>query len=360
MYQLLAADPATVLAPLGLRPDRAAYAYLRNSAPDTHIEGRSDAEHWETTQFALRDLGVAAKHQEALWRLLASVLHLGNIDLQCDAEDDSKCHVAGAAPTNVESEEKKCEDEAEDDGAPAALRLAATLLQVDPAALERALTTRRLVVRASTEAYVVPLTAEQAIDSRDALAKALYAWLFDWVVAQVNVKLRADGGASGGGTSISILDIFGFEVFEHNSFEQLCINYTNEKLQAHFNDHIFVLEKEAYRAEGVNMDELDVEYTSNAGTLALIDGPTGIIETVAECLKLKDEKLRTDAKFLNDLEKATARMKPAAKSRFIQRNIGLRSRLGELCFGVVHYAGEVHYLAQGFIEKNAVRVRLVL
>ena len=140
----------------------------------------------------------------------------------------------------------------------------------------------------------IPLSPDKAAASRDALAKTLYEKLFDWLVGRVNEALRGDGTAlvegSGAsrGRSLAILDIFGFEIFVHNSFEQLLINYTNEWLQSHFNLHVFLNEEALYQSEGIDMPT--VGFIDNTPTLEVLDGkptdgrgaPMGILTALDE------------------------------------------------------------------------------
>lgn len=148
---------------------------------------------------------------------VAAVLHLGNVAFATEGDCDD------AVLADVAAED--------------AVEIAARLLGVAPEALLAALTRRVLETRG--ERIVKALGAEAAAESRDALAKALYARLFDWLVAAVNRKIGSLGAGGAGARSIGILDIYGFESFDTNSFEQLCINLANERLQQHFNGHVF-------------------------------------------------------------------------------------------------------------------------
>ena len=223
-------------------------------------------------------------------------------------------------------------------GAPA-LATAAKLLGVDANLLERALTTRK--IHAGGESIVSVLNAASACEGRDALAKAIYAALFDSIVASVNEALGSSGGDRGGGraaaTSVSILDIYGFEYFQKNSFEQLCINYANERLQQQFNKHMFKLEQEEYEREGIDWTKVDFEDNQacvdvierrQMGILSLLDEqcafPKATDDTFAQ--KMATE-LSSDAKYARD-----------------KRN--------ERVFKVSHYAGEVSYDVDGFLDKN--------
>ena len=140
------------------------------------------------------------------------------------------------------------------------------MLGVTEEALVKVLTHRE--VRAGKDIVVTTLNYTQAINSRDGIAKAVYSALFDWMAEQVNIgveRVRTGPGEN----SIGVLDIFGFEIFEVNSFEQLCINLTNEKLQYHFNDHVFNLELEVYRKE--RLDVQQIQFKDNQGCLDLIE-----------------------------------------------------------------------------------------
>ena len=181
------------------------------------------------------------------------------------------------------------------------------------------------------------LRASQAEEGRDALAKAIYAALFDWLVSRINASFTAD---SHGGTkkkaSISILDIYGFEFFEHNSFEQLCINYANERLQAQFNRHLFQLEKEEYEREGIDVG--GVTFEDNQLCLDLIEQkPVGVLSLLDEqCAFPK----ATDGTFAGKLASEVK------NPRFVP------DKRNQMSFAVSHYAGEVTYNATGWLDKN--------
>ena len=179
------------------------------------------------------------------------------------------------------------------------------------------------------------LNAVAAADGRDALAKAVYAALFDWLVARINASFANTRGAAL--TTISILDIYGFEFFERNSFEQLCINYANERLQQQFNRHLFKLEQEEYEREKI--DWTKVEFEDNQACLDLIERrPMGVLSLLDEqCAFPK----ATDATFAQ---------KMATELRSDPRYA--RDKRDELVFHVQHYAGEVNYDATGFLDKN--------
>mgnify|MGYP002402263829 CR=1 FL=1 len=211
------------------------------------------------------------------------------------------------------------------------VQIVAGLLGVNPAELEEHLLNKTQVTRG--EKIVSPLSMGQALDARDALAKALYSNMFNWLVTRVNTIIDKKSKHH----SIGILDIFGFEDFKKNSFEQLCINFANENLQFYFNQHIFKLEQEEYDRERINWTKID--FSDNQPCLDLIcKRPTGILHV------LDDESAfprGTDDGFC---QKVTGQHKShpyfmCPKTRAPQ-------------FGVKHYAGGVWYDVEGFLEKN--------
>ncbi|KAH1218504.1 Myosin-2 [Glycine max] len=212
---------------------------------------------------------------------------------------------------------------------------AALLMGCSSHELMEALSTRK--IQAGKDTITKTLTLRQAIDARDALAKFIYASLFDWLVEQVNKSLEV--GKRRTGRSISILDIYGFESFQNNSFEQFCINYANERLQQHFNRHLFKLEQEVgnydYELDGIDWTKVDFE--DNQACLDLFEKrPLGL-------LSLLDEESNfpraSDLTLANKL-KQHLHANPCFK--------GERGR----AFSVCHYAGEVLYDTSGFLEKN--------
>uniref|UniRef100_A0A453F056 Myosin motor domain-containing protein n=1 Tax=Aegilops tauschii subsp. strangulata TaxID=200361 RepID=A0A453F056_AEGTS len=163
--------------------------------------------------------------QEAIFRVVAAVLHIGNINFAKGKEVDSSV--------------------IQDDNSRFHLNTASELLECDCNNLEKALITREIVT--PEEIITRTLDPESALASRDALAKTIYSRLFDWIVEKINVSIGQDPNSK---QLIGVLDIYGFESFKINSsFEQLCINYTNEKLQQHFNQHVFKMEQEEYTRE---------------------------------------------------------------------------------------------------------------
>lgn len=211
-YQLMAA-PETDKARVGLGGKSVKdFRYLacdHGGSDITVIEGRSDAERYKATLRALEVIGITGEQQQAVLATLAGILYLGEVGFVGEE---------GAADEEARVQEEQ-----------GALQEAAGLLGCDAAALGRALCSR--TVRTRHETYAVPMTPAQAVDAREALSKELYARLFAWLVARINgstaVDMEREEAASGGVGTIGLLDIFGFESFAVNRFEQLCINYCN-------------------------------------------------------------------------------------------------------------------------------------
>ena len=197
----------------------------------------------------------------------------------------------------------------------------------------QALTTRTLRTRDGD--ILKPLSPAESVLSRDALSKSLYARLFDWLVDKINGSIGQDAHAAG---FIGVLDIYGFESFKHNSFEQFCINLANEKLQQHFNAHVFKAEQAEYEAEAIDWSY--IEFVDNADVLELIESraPPGIISLLDEaCLAPGGSA----SSFANGLAK-----QHAANKRLT------RPKGAAAAFTLQHYAGGVTYAADAFLEKN--------
>jgi len=312
-----------------------AFKYLAGTGTFA-LEDVDDAEGLAATLGAMGVIGLGEEAAEAVLRGVAAVLHLGNIEWAADGE--------GSKP--------------KDKGSKAALAHAAELLGTEPAALHTALSTR--AIEMTGERIVKPLEPAAATESRDALAKTLYARLFDWLVTAINRRISSLGGnangaagaANGGGAqatrrSIGILDIYGFECFETNSFEQLCINLANERLQQQFNAQVLAGEQAEYAAEGVDWSYID--FVDNQDCLDLLEGcggggggAGGACEGV---FPLIDEACRLPRATADDLASAL-RTRLAAHPRF-----GAPKR-PPTAFAVEHYAGSVVYDPTALLDKN--------
>ncbi|KAG5241664.1 myosin [Salix suchowensis] len=283
------------------------YKYLRQSNCYT-ITGVDDAGRFHVVTEALDIVHVSKENQESVFAMLAAVLWLGNVSFSVV---DNENHVEPVV----------------DEG----LTTVAKLIGCNLGELKLALSTRKM--RVGNDTIVQRLTLSQAIDTRDALAKSIYSSLFDWLVEQVNKSLAV--GKRRTGRSISILDIYGFESFERNSFEQFCINYANERLQQHFNRHLFKLEQEEYIQDGI--DWAKVEFEDNQDCLNLFEKkPLGLLSLLDEESTFPNG---TDLTFANKLK------------QHLNSNSCFRGERDK-AFSVRHYAGEVNYDTTGFLEKN--------
>ncbi|KAL9241356.1 hypothetical protein vseg_015477 [Gypsophila vaccaria] len=305
-YQLCAGATASLREKLNLR-SLEEYKYLRQSSCYT-IPYVDDAKQFRNVTEALDVVHVTKDDQESAFAMVSAVLWLGNVSFTII---DNENHVQ---PVHDE-----------------ALLSVAKLLGCNVEELKRALSTRNMKV--GKDNIVQKLTLSQAIDTRDALAKSVYSCLFDWLVEKINKSLGV--GKRRTGRSISILDIYGFESFDKNSFEQFCINYANERLQQHFNRHLFKLEQEEYIQDGIDWTKVDFE--DNQACLNLFEKkPLGLLSLLDEESTFPNG---TDLTFANKL-KQHLKTKPCFK--------GAR----EKAFSVSHYAGEVTYDTTGFLEKN--------
>ena len=278
------------------------------------VPGIDDHADFAETLDAMKIIGLSQDEQDNIFRMLALILWLGNITFR---EDDN-----GNAAISDQS----------------VVDFAAYLLEVESVHLNKALTIR--IVETSRggrrgSVYDVPLNRVQATAVRDALAKAIYFNLFDWIVQRVNASLKARGAVA---NSVGILDIYGFEIFEKNSFEQLCINYVNEKLQQIFIQLTLKTEQEEYAREQIKWTP--ISYFDNKVVCELIEEkrPPGVFAA------------------LNDACATAHADSGAADQTFVQRlnalssNAHFQPRQGQ--FIVKHYAGDVSYAIEGMTDKN--------
>ena len=308
------------------------YGYLDAAkGASTDIAGRPDNAGFEEVLGAMATMGLSDADHADVFRLLAAVLNIGQTKF-VSAND------AGAETTTIDRSDNGC------------FARAAALLCVPDAALEKALCYRKVGARGET--FFTPNSEHTALEVRDGLCKKLYASLFDWVVQKVNANLSvgiAGAAPEGDGTHyIRVLDIFGFESFETNSFEQLCINYCNEKLHYFFNEHIFTLEQEEYERQGIEVPT--IEFEDNLPTLALIDtARTGLFAMIDEEMKLPGGN---DEGYLRKVLAAHAGKDASTQLK----KTHVKAKDARICFTVVHFAGEVNYNVTDFLEKNRDRV----
>ncbi|XP_066511803.1 unconventional myosin-X-like [Hoplias malabaricus] len=301
-YALLAGTNSEQRESFSLLPAKSFY-YLSQSGcvKDDTIDDKCT---FQEVLNALRTMQFGEESIREVLRLLAGILHLGNIEFL----------TAGGAQVSSKT----------------ALSCAAELLGLDCTQLAEVLTHRSMILRG--EEISTPLTVEQAVDSRDSMAMALYSQCFTWIIGKLNKRIHGHDNFH----SISILDIFGFENFEVNRFEQFNINYANEKLQEYFNKHIFSLEQLEYNREGLVWD--DVNWMDNGECLDLIEKKLGLLALVNEESHFPKA---TDATLLEKLH-----------SQHSKNPFYIKPRVAVHYFGVKHYAGEVVYDVRGILEKN--------
>ena len=311
------------LSSLGLQhPDE--FNYL-NQSGCTDIYLVSDQESFHEMEFAATKLGFSKKQLNVVFSACACVLHLGNLTFT-NNEDAGGCTVE------------------QTDTCWGALCHVAALLDVSETQVVNALTKKEL--RARGEVTLVLLNATQANETRDALAKAIYIKCFDFLIHVINEELSVEAfqgrHASEITTTIGVLDIYGFEVFDMNGFEQLFINFANEKLQQHFNHHTFEEEIKACERENISCE--DFTYLDNQETLNLIESKSA--GRGGGILKILDDECKfprgTDEAFLNKLK----------NSHKDNPLISFSRKFTDLGFDIVHYAGSVNYTVKDFVEKN--------
>ncbi|KAI5107183.1 myosin-IIIb isoform X2, partial [Silurus meridionalis] len=271
---------------------------------------------FDAIQDCFRIIGFSEEEVNSVYRILAAILNTGNIEF-----------------TSTTSQHQTDKSEVPNSEA---LENAALLLCIGAEELQEALTSHCVVTRGET--IIRTNTVDKATDVRDAMSKALYGRLFSWIVNRINALLQPDfkSYAAESGMHVGILDIFGFENFKKNSFEQLCINIANEQIQFYFNQHIFALEQMEYQSEAI--DASLVEYEDNRPILDMfLQKPMGL-------LSLLDEESRfpqaTDQTLVDKFEDN------------LRYKYFWRPKRVELCFGIQHYAGKVLYSVKGFLEKN--------
>ncbi|XP_078478514.1 LOW QUALITY PROTEIN: unconventional myosin-Ic-like, partial [Lampetra planeri] len=322
-YQLLDGGDDDLLDVLGLDRSPQNYQYLvKGSCP--RVSSINDRSSWRAVMNALPVIGFTEEEVQTLLNIIASVLHLGNTQFG-EGEDGQTYLTTEATLTN-----------------------AAKLLGVDGSSLADALTHRKLTAKG--EEMISPLNFEQAVFCRDALAKAVYARTFTWLVEKINQSLAYEDEtyhSSRGSSAIGLLDIYGFEVLQRNSFEQFCINYCNEKLQQLFIELTLRSEQDEYENGGIQWET--VPYFDNKIICDLIEEKhKGIISILdEECMRPGET---CDVSFLDKLEDAFS-----SHPHFITHKLAngkMRRMLSREEFRLLHYAGEVNYNVTGFLDKN--------
>lgn len=301
--------------------DHSTFRYLTKSSW-FELDGIDDAEQLVRTLQAMKTVGMSKDEMEDILRVVGGVLYLGNLTFE---KDPNNSEGAVVAPHTMEH-----------------LKKAAKLLSVDSERLSDVLTHR--MIKTMGESYSRALDISQADDARDALARALYGTLFLMVAKRINESLSHQALSGSAAATIDpqlkcgVLDIFGFECFEFNSFEQLCINFTNERLQQFFNTFVFKVEEALYKNEGIQWDPLD--FPDNQDCVDLLQSvPSGVFAMLdEECIVPQG----SDKSFASKLSKQHT----GKHSRFAQ------VKTKPSWFIVNHFAGPVSYCSDNFLEKN--------
>ncbi|XP_008294922.1 myosin heavy chain, fast skeletal muscle-like [Stegastes partitus] len=284
------------------------------SQGEISVASIDDSEELMATDSAIDTLGFTGEERIGIYKLTGAVMHYGNMKFK----------------------QKQREEQAEPDGTEVADK-AAYLMGLNSADLLKALCYPR--VKVGNEYVTKGQTVQQVYNSIGALAKSVYEKMFLWMVLRINQMLDTKQPRQ---FFIGVLDIAGFEIFDYNSLEQLCINFTNEKLQQFFNHHMFVLEQEEYKKEGIEWEFIDFGMDL-AACIELIEKPMGIFSILEEeCMFPK----ASDTTFKNKLYD-----QHLGKSSNFQKPKPVKGK-AEAHFSLVHYAGTVDYSITGWLDKN--------
>jgi myosin-5 len=295
--------------------DEQTFPYVNEQYKDREEFIPVDVEAWEEMNKCMQGLQFTPSEKDGIFRIVGAVLHLGKIDLE--GSEDHSSLVAGSESTKHVSE----------------------LMGITISQLEALLCSKSIIDPSTKKKLTQSVGKGIAEYNRETFSKIVYDKLFDWIVSRVNVEIRKPlTGQAATYKSIGLLDIFGFEIFEVNSFEQLCINFTNEKLQQHFNDHMFKLEQKEYQEEKIDFS--GVEFADNLDVINLI-------EKRPKCIfSFLDEQCAfatgTDHQFWEKIQ-----------SNFKNTNAFLAGpKMKKNLFGIAHFAGEVFYDVTNFLDKN--------
>ncbi|ANB14876.1 myosin 1 [Sugiyamaella lignohabitans] len=307
-YQLVRGASKDLREALILEPDVMSYSYLKNA--NKSIEGVDDKEEFKNLLASFKIMGLSSQEVNDILRIISAILHIGNIQLGSESTDQGRV-------LNIPQLER-----------------VAHLLGIHSDQFMKSLLKPR--VKAGREWVTQSRSAEQVRHSLDSLAKSLYERIFSSIVNRINQTLER---SSDNTSFIGVLDIAGFEIFQTNSFEQLCINYTNEKLQQFFNHHMFVLEQEEYTRENIEWKFIDFGHDLQP-TIDLIEksNPMGVFSCLdEECVMPRATDQSFTEKLNNLWSNKSTKFKP--------------TRLNQ-GFLLTHYAAEVEYSTDGWLEKN--------
>lgn len=289
------------------------FRYLSQGG-DPKVKNVDDAKDFAELCVSLETIGVSAQTQSQIWRVLAAILHLGNVEIHAASVSRPDAVLSASDPH---------------------LKQACELLGVDSAKFGKWIVKQsRKVVKENLES---PRSTKDAIVVRDSISKFLYNSLFEWLVRSVNGTLATKEVLARVKTFIGVLDIYGFEHFQTNSFEQFCINYANEKLQQEFTSHVFKLEQDEYVKEGIPWEMID--FADNQPCIDMIENrSSGILSLLDE-----QSKLGTGS---DEVFRQTLVEKLKSNSNFDAPKLKNNS------FTIKHYALPVTYDSEGFLEKN--------
>ncbi len=371
-YQMLRGMPREHLLQLGVSPSCAAHRYLVFNSPESltmpgkavivpkGVSGEApdlkDAENYSELISAFDAMGIpytagnTGVDAQSLLQVIAGVLILGDVEFV--AINDGE---ASAVQNEIsEKAESLVDSSTYDTRSATGGTTAAKLLGVEPVFLRDALCSRKITSGARRSIVTVSLTPKRAGESRDSLARAIYGRVFTHVIASINeqnshsapVKAAASNLSSGKGKSIGLLDVFGFEIFQLNSFEQLCINYCNEQLQSHFNFVIFTSEMQMYAAEGIACNT--ISHRDNSGVIADIEMAFAALDEEARIPQ--GTSTTWFAKLAARCESVGGSSVRSGNGSSLYSNISVGSK--RTAFVVKHYAGEVSYVPTAFLDKN--------
>nr|XP_023423463.1 unconventional myosin-Ia [Cavia porcellus] len=322
-YQLLAGADAELLKALKLERDISGYSYLKQKV--SRVDGIDDASNFKAVQNAMTVIGFSKEEIQQVLEVIALVLKLGNVEMTDEFQADGIPGSAIRDGRGVQEIGKIVGLKSED--------------------LERALCSRTM--ETAKEKVVTVLNVIQAQYARDALAKNIYSRLFDWLIHRINESIKVSTGERK--KVMGVLDIYGFEILENNSFEQFVINYCNEKLQQVFIELTLKEEQEEYKREGIPWTNVD--YFDNGIICNLIEhNQRGILAMLdEECLR---PGVVSDSTFLAKLNQLFSKHSHYESKVTQNAQRQYDHSMGLNCFRIYHYAGKVMYNVTGFIDKN--------
>ncbi|KAL4494090.1 hypothetical protein ABPG72_016046 [Tetrahymena utriculariae] len=343
-YHLLKGADPQFLSQLGLSPDISSYRYLKSEC--SNVDTISDEELFLEVMSSLDDLNFTEIEQKGIWNIVSCVLLLGNLDFEDIKGTGDSCTISPKQKQIVETICKK--------------------LQCTEKDLNDALTTKKRQV--NNNITTSPLSIKESTDNRDSYSKFLYEKLFNWIVFRLNQSIMDQDEADqntlhvfspqqkrqsitqGKKRQIEILDIFGFEVFENNSFEQLCINFANEKLQQLYISYIYEGEKNIFKQQGLEKYLMEIKYTDNKSIIEALDkpkDPIGVFNLIDDSSNLSTG---SDLNLISQMEK---------EHKSNSQHVSF-SQIQKTNFTIHHSTGSIEYNINNFRAKNKDEVSLVL